>query len=344
MKILFDVNHAAHVHFIKNAYKILKQQGHECLITASDKPLVYQLLAENNLPYYPMGKIGKSMISKLIKLLIHDTKMIWYCLRHKPNLILGIVAIRGSHAGWLLRIKNIVFSDTETAKLQIAFFKPFATEIHNPDWFKRNLGSKQIRYKGFHELAYLHPNNFEPDPKVRGLLGINPNEDFFIVRFVAWDATHDIHHSGISLQGKRDIINLLSRHGKVFVTSEYTLEEEFKKYEFTIASSYLHDAMYFASMVVGEGATTACEAAILGTPSIYMNPIALGYIEYLEEIYDMIYHLPDEDRAMQKIRELLNSPDLNQEWSNKKKAFLATQIDTTEYIISLINQNNRSYI
>lgn len=338
MKIVFDVNHAAHVHFIKNAYNKLTRAGHTCLITASDKPLVYQLLNEYNLPFHKMGKIGKSMASKLFKLLIHDIKMLFFCLKHRPQLILGIVAIRGSHAGWLLRIKSIVFSDTETAKLQIAFFKPFANEIHNPTWFKSNLGPKQVRYNGFHELAYLHPNNFTPSPDVLELLGVSKGEQFFIVRFVAWDATHDLKHSGISLEGKRKIIELLSGHGKVFVSSEYELEEEFKSYEFNIPSLHLHNAMYYATMVVGEGATTACEAAILGTPSIYMNPITLSYISYLESDYDLIYHLPKEDEALEKMQLLLNDKALKKNWEKKKDEFLKTQIDTTEYIISLIHK------
>ena len=339
MKVLFDLNHAAHVHFIKNAYRKLSEAGIECLITASDKPLVYQLLKENNLPFYPMGKIGKSMASKLLRLVLHDIKMLWFCLRHRPGLILGIVAIRGAHVGWLLRIKTIVFSDTESANLQIAFFKPFASEIHNPIWFKKELGQKQIRYTGFHELAYLHPNNFTPNPEVLNLLGVEKGNPYFIVRFVAWDATHDLKHTGISLEGKRAIIKLLMNYGRVFVTSEYALEEEFKPLEFTIPSSYLHDAIYFASMVIGEGATTACEAAVLGTPSIYMNPIKLGYISYLEDKYDLVYHLPDEKEALAKINELVTRPDLNKDWSHKKERFLESQIDTTEYILDIIKKH-----
>jgi predicted glycosyltransferase len=339
MKVLFDVNHAAHVHFIRNAHRVLSNEGFECLISASDKPLVYKLLTENNLPFYPMGRIGKSMISKLIRLVWHDIKLLFYCIKNRPKLIVGIVAIRGSHVGWLLRIKSIVFSDTETAKLQIAFFKPFANEIHNPEWFKTDLGPKQIRYKGFHELAYLHPNNFSPKPEVLSLLGLAADERFFIVRFVAWDATHDINQSGISLQGKRDIIDLLSNHGRVFVTSEYELEEEFKSKEFSIPSSFLHDAMYYASIVIGEGATTACEAAVLGTPSIYMNSIRLGYISYLESEYDLLYHLPKEDEAIRKLTDLVNNPQLKKEWEEKKNKFMNTQIDTSEYLVHLIKKS-----
>lgn len=339
MKVLFDVNHAAHVHFVRNAYHDLTEQGYQCLISASNKPLVYQLLDEYKIPYYPMGPIGKSMVAKMIRLVIHDIKLFFYCIKHKPKLILGIVAIRGSHVGWLLRIKNFVFTDTEHAKLQIAFFKPFATQIHNPSWFTSSLGAKQVRYNGFHELAYLHPNNFNPRSEVLEKLGVSEGDPYFIIRFVAWDATHDINQSGISLKCKREMVQFLQNKGRVFITSEYELEEEFKSMEYDLPASFLHDAIYYSSLVIGEGATTACEAALLGVPSIYINTISLGYISLLESNFDLVWHLKDDTRAIERLTELFSTADYRERWMQKKDVFLESQIDTTEYIVSLVKEN-----
>lgn len=339
MKVLFDVNHAAHVHFVRNAHKTLTELGYECLISASDKPLAYTLLDEYKLSYLPMGPIGKSMFAKMIRLILHDIKLFFYCLKHRPNLILGIVAIRGSHVGWLLGIKNFVFTDSEHAALQIAFFKPFATEIHNPEWFTKSLGPKQVRYKGFHELAYLHPNHFIPRPEVLQKLGVEKEDTFFILRFVAWDATHDLNQSGISLQHKRALVNFLTLQGRVFITSEYELEEEFKALEFNIPVSFLHDAMYYSSLVIGEGATTACEAALLGIPSIYINSISLGYITYLESNYDLVWHLTDDSEIIESVTRLFDNKNYKKDWKKKKNHFIGTQIDTTEYIVSLVKDN-----
>lgn len=338
-KVLFDVNHAAHVHFIRNAYTILSDQGYECLISASDKPLAYKLLDEYNLPYIPMGPIGKSFLAKMFRLIWHDLKLLFYCLKHNPDIILGIVAIRGSHVAWLLRIKSFVFTDSEHATLQIAFFKPFATEIHNPEWFTTSLGKKQVRYKGFHELAYLHPNNFTPNDSVLEKLGVYPGEAYFIIRFVAWDATHDLNQSGISLDIKRKMVEFLKEYGKVFITSEYELEVEFKEHEYKLEASYLHDAIYFSSLVIGEGATTACEAALLGVPSIYINSISLGYIDYLESKYDLVWHLKDDSDVIEKLKTLFNDIDYKMKWATKKKKLLNSHIDTTEYIVSIIKDN-----
>ncbi len=337
MKVLFDVNHAGHVHFVRNAYRQLTDKGHTCFITASDKPLVYQLLKEYDLPYFPMGHIGKSLLAKLFKLLLHDLRLFLYCLKHKPDVILGIVAIRGSHVGWLLRIKSIVFTDTEHAAKQIALFKPFTNEIHTPNWFTKDLGPKQVKYSGFHELAYLHPNNFNPRQEVLSLLGVEDGAKYFILRFVAWDATHDKNQFGISLKTKRAIIDILSKQGKIFISSEYELEEEFKQYNYDLPTAYLHDALFYSTIVISEGATTACEAAILGIPTLYINSLHLGYITYLERDHDLLYHILDQEAIITKLEELLDHSTLKLDWENKKNHFIKDQLDTTAYIVDIIN-------
>ncbi len=341
MTILFDLNHAAHVHFIRNAYKQLSKEGYNCLVTASDKPLVYELLGEYQIPFHRMGTIGVSFIAKIFKLLVHDFKMLCYCLRHRPDVILGIVAIRGSHIGWLLGIKTIVFTDTEHATKQIAIFKPFASEIHTPNWFGTALGKKQHRYSGFHELAYLHPDNFSAREEVLDLLGVVDREPYFILRFIAWDATHDVGQSGIRLVNKRELVKRLLPHGKVFITSEYDLEEEFKQYEYNIPKSYLHDALSYCSILIGEGATTACEAAMLGVPNILINSMQWGYITYLEKEYDLLYHLTDDKSLFEKLQMLLANPNLKEDWRIKRDAFLSTQQDTTAYIVDLLKSRAR---
>lgn len=338
MKVLFDLNHAAHVHFVRNAYQQLINEGHECLVSASDKPLVYQLLKEYNIPYKPMGKIGKSLFAKFLRLILHDIKMLIFCIRNRPDIILGIVSIRGSHAGWVLRIKSIVFTDTEHATKQIALFKPFANEIHTPDWFGKELGKKQVKYAGFHELAYLHPNNFTPRPEVLSMLGVKESEQYSIIRFIAWDATHDKNQYGINLEHKKRIIEYLTNFGKVFITSEYELEQEFKQYEFDIPKSYLHDALNYSTILVSEGATTACESALLGVPTVIINTMQWGYIKLLEDKYQLLHHIEAQDEILPLLHELMENKTLKQDWIARRDKFIESQQDTTQYIKALIKQ------
>ena len=53
-------------------------------------------------------------------------------------------------------------------------------------------------YAGYHELAYLHPNRFRPDPAALDAFGVSPDEPYSIVRFVSWQAVHDRRERGLS--------------------------------------------------------------------------------------------------------------------------------------------------
>ena len=51
--------------------------------------------------------------------------------------------------------------------------------------------ARHVTYAGYHELAYLHPNRFPPDPDRLAAFGVAPDEPYSIVRFVSWQAVHD---------------------------------------------------------------------------------------------------------------------------------------------------------
>ena len=68
-----------------------------------------------------------------------------------------------------------------------------------------DLGRKHIRYNGFHELAYLHPNRFKPDISVLDELKVKEGEKFVILRFVSWNATHDFGQAGLSFDQKKEL-------------------------------------------------------------------------------------------------------------------------------------------
>lgn len=54
-----------------------------------------------------------------------------------------------------------------------------------------DLGPRQERLDTYKELFYLHPSVFTPDKQVLRDCGFNPDEKYILVRFVAWNASHD---------------------------------------------------------------------------------------------------------------------------------------------------------
>ena len=225
-----------------------------------------------------------SLFGKAISQVRFDWYLMKICRKYKIDFALG-VSITITHLSIISRIKSIVFDDDDD-KIQPLFVNwghPFATELISPDVLKGKQKRKDVvYYPGYHELAYLHPNRFSPDEKILSEAGLKKGEIFFILRFNAFKAHHDIGANGLSLKQKRLLVGFLSTKGKVLVTGERELEPEFEPYKIKIRPDKIHSLIYYATMFVGDSQTMTSEAAVLGTPAIRCNSF-VGNISYLEE-------------------------------------------------------------
>jgi len=268
-------------------------------------------------------------------------------MKFKPDMFISRVSPHSAHVSWLLHKPHIAFNDTEHAKFSDMLAMPFTDVICTPTSFKRDLGKKQVKYNGYTELAYLHPNYFKPDTSVLDDLGLSKDDKFVIVRFVSWHASHDIKQKGFDLQTKKELIKEIEKRAQVFITSEKPLTKEFEKYRITIPPEKIHDLLYYATMYVGEGATMASEAAVLGTPAIYVNTLRLGYLDEQEEKYGLVYNFSNPKTAQKdvltKAIELLEDENLKNKWRRKKENMLNEKIDVTKFMTEFIEDYPESF-
>jgi len=340
-KILFDINHPAHVHFFKNViFELKKQNDYAVFVTSTNKEISEELLKLYEIDFINIGYYRNGLIKKFLDFLIVGYRFIRIVRKLKPDLILSVSSAR-PFGGLVSNAKTYIFTDTEHATEQIALFKPFATKILTPDCFLKDLGKKQIRYPGFHELAYLHKSRFKPNPAVLYEIGLNENSIFFILRFVSWQATHDIGQKGISLKNKRKLIKMLEPFGKILISSEKPLSKEFEPYRVMVAPSKMHDLLYFANLYVGEGATMASEAAMIGTPAIYVNSLDSGTLQEQERL-GLLYNLRNDSTMIALVESYLQKDLLNKKKRRKETlSKLIDKIDVTDYTLKLIENINR---
>lgn len=338
MRIVVDIGHPAHVHFFKNFIWEMKGRGHEVLITATRKDVSLELLNNYGFDYIDMGSYGNSSIKKILNVPLMALKMYKKVNNFKPDIFVGISAIRAAHASKLTRKPCIVFDDTEHSKWEHILYAPGADIICTPSCFKKDLGKKQVRYDGYHELAYLHPDYFEPDPSVLQYIGLKQGDKFAVVRFVAWKAVHDINQHGFSPSGRRRLIEELEKKVPVFITSEKPLPEEFSQYSANIPPQMLHDLLYYAELCVSEGGTTGTEAAALGTPAIHISTTAqyCGNFDDMSQNYGLIETCSDENTAINRAIELLDNGKTKGEWRRKRQKMLAGKIDVTRFMLKLV--------
>lgn len=338
MNILVEITHPAHVHFFRNAINIWQKNGHKIMITARDKDLTLQLLDQYGYTYNCLSRMRRGIPGLAFELIERGVKLLKVIKNFKPDIIVSIAGTFNVHAAKICGIPDVIFYDTENATVSNIISYPFASAICTPAAYKHDLGKKQVRYEGYHELAYLHPNWFKPDKNILKKLGLSENEPFSVVRFVGWTSGHDINYQGFSENGKFRLIQLLEQFGKVLITSEAPLPDQLKKFQVKIPPIDIHHLMAFAQILIGESATMASESVILGRPAIFVSPVGRGYTDEMENKFDMCFTFSDENQAIQKTKELLSNPNILAEWAEKRKRLLQEKIDVTSWMVDFIEQ------
>lgn len=336
MKLIIDIGHPAHVHLFKNFALRMQEKEHQVLFTAREKDITTRILEHYRFNYVSLGKPYKNITGKIRGLFKFNRQLLKISRSYKPDMFLSHGSMYAAQISFLLGKPHISMEDTGN-KEQIRLYKPFTRAILTSDSFKKNLGNKQLNYKGYHELAYLHPNFFTPDTSVRKKLGLKRSEPYVIFRFVTWGASHDIGHKGISVENKIRAVHMFSKYARVFISSEAELPPQLEPYRFKIGPEYMHDALAFASLLYGESGTMASESAMLGVPSIYLDNTGRFYTKELEDKYGLVFNfsesLPDQEKAMQKGLELLKTPNIKEEWQKRRDRMLKDKIDVTAFMV-----------
>jgi len=351
MRIVIGKGHPKDVHLWKNIINNLMNHGHEIKIVVWDKDITLYLLDTYGFSYEILGKSYKSMLRKAYGLFISELISLKVAKNFKPDILVGSESCL-AHVSKLIRKPFIAFVDTEHATLTNWLKFPFSDAICTPSCYNKKLNpAKQITFNGYLELAYLHPNYFEPDPSVLDEAGVSRRDVFIILRFISWSASHDVGLRGIDKQAELDFIKCLEKYGHVFITSERKLDRKLDKYRIIIPPEKIHSLLYYADLYIGEGGTMATEAAILGTPAIHIESTSKGiatgnfsgnFLE-LRDKYGLLYFYPDQNQALKKAISILEDKNSKNEWRKRRERLLKDKIDVTAWMVDFIERYPESF-
>jgi hypothetical protein len=333
MKILIDLQHPAHLHFFRHAASRLQQDGHDVRFTGRRKDILEELAAHYDIPLTVFGTARKGVFNLATELLHRQWKLWRYTRDFRPDVIMAIAGTCVSLVGRLRRVPTYIFYDTEHATLSNLVAYPFATCIYVPRCYRKPIRHRHERYNGYHELAYLHPKYFTPDASILEEAGLQPGEQFSIMRLVNWGAAHDLGRGGFTPENRRRAIQALEQFGRVFISSEGPLPDELEPYRAPVDVTRMHHLMAFSSLIFGESATMCSEGAVLGVPGIYVDPIGRGYTDEQERDYGLVnnFTTDQQDNAIEKARDILSDYD-RAHWQAKGRQLIQDKIDVTDLI------------
>ncbi len=340
MKILIDIGHPAHVHYFKNFIKIMSGREHQFLIVSRNRNVIFELLNQYEISFISRGKGSKSFLGKILYSFYSLYVILNASLKFKPNLFISQGGVYTSPIAWLLNKTSISTEDTENAVISHRISKLFKSFIISPSCFEKQFNEKHIKYNSYQELFYLHPEYFKPDISVYKDLKITSSDKYVILRFVDWNAHHDIGHSGISRENKIKAVEELSKYAKVFILSESQLPEELLSYKINIPSHKMHDALYYAELLFGESSTMASECACLGTPAIFIDNEGRGYTREEEKKYGIVFNFKETNAdvklSIKKAISLLKQNDLKKNFNKVKKRIILDKVNPTEFLVNFI--------
>ncbi len=343
MKIIFDIGHPAHVHYFSNLIQNLYELGHSVFISARNKEIINHLLSNKGFVYYSRGKGSDNFFGKLFYLVTANIQLYQWSKKINPDLFIGFASPYAAHIAYILKKPSIIIDDTEHSFLNHILYKSFSSVILNPICFAKDMGKNQIFFNSYIELCYLHPNYFSPIKSIKKELCIPESQGFAIIRFISWDAIHDICKKGLSINEKIKIVETLSKHLTVFISSESKLPEKLQKYAYPLPVTTMHDSLAACELFVGEGATMASECAMLGVPAIYINSIKCATILEQSANYGLIYDYRTFDGVLEKALSIINSSQKKEIHLNNRKKLLSEKIDLTAFLTWFIQEYPKSH-
>ncbi|ELZ01179.1 hypothetical protein C482_08271 [Natrialba chahannaoensis JCM 10990] len=338
MRCLFFNNTPAHVHLYKHTVSRLEDAGHEVLVLARSDECTEALLSYHDVPYETYGDRSDSLQSLLWEVPAHLSTIARQARQFDPDVVFGIGPY-AAYTGTITRAPAVAVLDSEPS-LDHVVSKPFVRAILTPEAFRKDLGTKHYRFRGFKESAYLHPDVFEADESVRADLGVDADEPYVIVRLNAFNGHHDVGKRGFSVDQRRQLLSALADHATVFVSDEggdMALDElDVRPYD--LHPARIHDALAEAELLVADTQTMVTESALLGTPAIRSNSFVgeddMGNFLELEE-HGLIDNCSEFETVLARAQQLLSDESTAETWAKRRDSYTADMVNLTEIITSV---------
>jgi len=164
----------------------------------------------NDLPYTILAGEAESLSQLVGMQLQYEWRLYRAARQINPDVMMSI-GVSCSSTSRHLSAQRVSFSSiTYRRHVELRQYAVRRCRLY-PQRFESDYGEKHVRYPGYHELAYLHPDEFGPNLTPCSPHGVDPDDRFCVVRFKSrWN---DIDHGegGVLCCGRTAPTHLPSR-------------------------------------------------------------------------------------------------------------------------------------
>lgn len=331
MNVLIDIGHPAHYHNYKNLIKYLIKSNHNIVVTIRNRDVISNLLLNDNIPFVNINDASTNLFGLFSELFSRTIKL--YRIAKKNDIDVFFGSINVAWVSKLLNTKSYIFAedDDDIIEFLVNFGYPFFTKIFNPDCIKfKKQRHKRVLYNSYHELAYLHPNNFEPKIDILNKYNLQEKK-YIILRLNSHNAHHDVGAKGISNDLYLKINDLLKEY-TIIESRENSKTHQIEPWD-------MHHVLAHAKMIISDSQTMTIEAAVLGIPAVRINTF-IGKSTVIEELEQTKYKLAfgfyphQEEESLKTIEYLVNDSGVDGIWQERRKKMLSEKCDLNQWMIN----------
>ena len=332
--VVFDIQHYPSVNLYKHTIGALVEKNinvHVVIQPRGDLVSVFQKECPD-VPYVLMSKHKKTTLGKMVNLVKRDMALLKYLSKTKFEAGLGSINL--AHTARFFGKSSILFTDDVEYKLTYYLYKPFATWIVMPIYIPAQ-GKNLLKYKGFKELAYLHPNYFKPNKRVLEPYNLNPYEYVFIREV----SSASLNYRKLEMGKLSKILDYLKEIGfKILLSIEdKSLVSLFKEHCIILKEPVedIHSLLSYANFTLSSGDSMARESCLVGTPAIYTGGRDMAInSEFIKR--SCMFKVDGEKRIKATIKYFIEE-DIKKEVEAKiNKAIKEEWVDTTQVILDVL--------
>ena len=343
MKLLIDIGHPAHFHLFKNLIIYLKENRHKIIVTSRNKDVTNSLLEHYGIEFICISEPRKNIFGMIFELIQRGINIIQLHIKNNFDASIGST-MSIAHLSAIFDVPSYNFGEDDDDVVPLSSFItfPFSTKIINPESIRcKRWKEKRVFYPSYHELAYLHPNNFTPDENVLKKYKLYKKK-YVIARFSALNAYHDMKAKGIS-NGLWKRLEILFNNYEIVMSIENEKSHMIDPWD-------MHHLLAFSKMIISDSQTMTIEGSVLGISSIRINTFIgkLTVIDELEKKYKLAvgFFPHEEDKILNVVNAILVNPQTDKIWAERRSKLLADKIDFNNWMIEFfdnqISENNKN--
>ena len=334
--VIIDITHYPHVNFYKYVIGALTRKNINVQVILQPRGNLVSIFEKEcpDVPYVLIGGYKKSIFGKMLGMIKCDIAFLKYLSKIEFEVGTGVGSINLAHTARFFGKTAIIFGDDTENKLAHYLIKPFAPWIVMPKCITIR-GKKILKYNGFKELAYLHPNHFRPDKKALEPYDLNPYEYVFIREV----SSASLNYRRLTMGKLAKTLGYLKEMDLKIVLSieEKSLINLFKKYCIILEEPIedIHSLLHFASLTISSGDSMARESCLVGTPAIYTGGRDMAINNELIK-RSCMFKVNDEKYIKDTIKYLIKANIKKEVEAKINQAIKEEWVDTTQVILDVL--------